>query len=117
MSKKFDQQPPADPATGDIAPNPFFPGVEATGQPGTGIQDGSKPAAAKKPRAPKPIMLDLEFSEDDKSTIGLAIMLHHAINRRLGKTTPAEDGKALLEMVRAWYRPAASELAEKGIIS
>ena len=120
-SQAFDSQPPSDPAASEdvTIKRDFLDQIGAALSPAGQFQPGDiKPApATKRPRAPKPITLDFEFTADDKATIGLAIMLHHAMARKLGKTTPAEDGQALVEMVKAWYKPAADALAEKGIIS
>ena len=117
-SKPFDNQWSSDPAADDIEPlHPAVAGAMADALVAIAGKDPATGDQEAPPHKPRAIKLDFEFSADDKATIGLAVMLHHAINRRLGKTTAAEDGQALVEMVKAWYKPAANELAEKGIIS
>src|SRR5208282_2098448 len=83
-SKPFDNQWSSDPAADDIEPlHPAVAGAMADALVAIAGKDPATGDQEAPPHKPRAIKLDFEFSADDKATIGLAIMLHHAINRRL----------------------------------
>ncbi len=46
--------------------------------------------------------LAVQVDDDDRATIGRAILLRHATRARLGATTLAEDGEALADICGLW---------------